>query len=299
MTGRAPPPFAGDWHQPGTDGDFPPTYQTGGPGGHFSGNGRSLAGALSQRQHSKLDSDIHQIEQQAYAGVLRAFKVQSDAITWEKESLMSELRRELKVSDEEHRVLLNKVNEEEGVHRIRQSEQGGEMQYSLHHDSVSARNLGPLKRRKKSHSIYGLPVGPQSPIIPPHAVAGNKADTMTPENIRWDSAYQTFRNPVSRMASDGIMQGTGWRNGRSRAEEYYGIGPFNSGYIALPNTSSLVKKVERVLSHPDVYAIEKARKLLTDQEQSLLDAIADLDEASDGESDDIVPIEDQIGAFIG
>jgi len=37
----------------------------------------------------------------------------------EKESLITELRRELKVSDEEHRALLNKVNEEEVVHRIR------------------------------------------------------------------------------------------------------------------------------------------------------------------------------------
>jgi hypothetical protein len=49
----------------------------------FSGNGRSLAGAHSQpRPRNKLDSDIHQIEQQAYAGVLRAFKMQSDDITW-------------------------------------------------------------------------------------------------------------------------------------------------------------------------------------------------------------------------
>jgi hypothetical protein len=37
----------------------------------------------------------------------------------EKESLITELRRELEVSDEEHRVLLNKVNEEESIDRIR------------------------------------------------------------------------------------------------------------------------------------------------------------------------------------
>ena len=64
-----------------TGDELPPTYQIRGPRVHFSGNGRSLAGALSQ-PHIKLDSDIHQIEQQAYTGVLRAFKMQSDALTW-------------------------------------------------------------------------------------------------------------------------------------------------------------------------------------------------------------------------
>ncbi|TKW11124.1 hypothetical protein SEVIR_6G213200v4 [Setaria viridis] len=278
----------------GTDDELPSTYQISGQRVHFSGNGRSLAGTLSQpRLHSKLDSDIHQIEQQAYTGVLRAFKMQSDALTWEKESLITELRRELKVSDEEHRVLLNKVNEEEAVHRIRQSRQGGGMQSSLHHDSVVAHSLGPLKRQKKLHSVYSFPVGPQSPITPSHALAGNNADTMAPENIRWGSAYQALPNQVGWLASDGAMPGMG-RRGRFH-ETPNGISLFNFNHIDVPNTGILVKKVEMVLSHPDVYAIQKAKKLLIDQEQSLLDAIAKLDEASDGESDDIGLVEGQIG----
>ncbi|OEL22927.1 Protein EMSY-LIKE 3 [Dichanthelium oligosanthes] len=276
----------------GTDDELPPTYQIRGPRMHFSGKGRSLAGTLSQpRLHSKLDSDIHQIEQQAYTGVLRAFKMQSDALTWEKESLITELRRELKVSDEEHRVLLNKVNEEEAVHRIRQSRQGGGMRSSLHHNSIVSHNLGPLKRQKTSHSVYSLPVGPQSPIIPLHAAVGNKADTvglMAPENVRWGSAYQALPNQAGWLASNGVMPGTGRRSGRFHENGYYaspnGISLSNFNHIDVPNTGNLVKKVERVLSHPDVYAIQKAKKLLIDQEQSLLDAIAKLDEASDGEN---------------
>ncbi|RLM74938.1 hypothetical protein C2845_PM15G18430 [Panicum miliaceum] len=278
-----------------TDDELPPTYKFRGPREHFSGIGRSLAGTLSQPgPHSNLDSDIHQMEQQAYTGVLRAFKMQSDALTWEKESLITELRRELKVSDEEHRVLLNKVNEEEAVHRIRQSRQGCGMQSSLHHNSVIAHNLVPLKRQKKSHPVpvYSLPVGPQSPIMPLHAVAGNKADTvglMAPENIRWGSAYQTLPNQVGWLSSDGAMPGTGRRSERFYENGYHaspnGISLFNSNHIDVPNTGNLVKKVERVLSRPDVYAIQKAKKLLIDQEQSLLDAIAKLDEASDSESE--------------
>ncbi|XP_039854632.1 protein EMSY-LIKE 4-like isoform X4 [Panicum virgatum] len=289
----------------GTDDELPPTYKFRGPGVHFRGNGRALSGTLSQpRPHSNLDSDIHQMEQQAYTGVLRAFKMQSDALTWEKESLITELRRELKVSDEEHRALLNKVNEEEAVHRIRQSRQGCGMQSSLHRNSVVAYNLVPLKRQKKSHPVpvpvYSLPVGPQSPIMPLHAMAGNK---MAPENIRWGSAYQTLPNQVGWLSSDGAMPGTGRRIERFHENGYHaspnGFSLFNSNHIDVPNTGNLVKMVERVLSRPDVYAIQKAKKLLIDQEQSLLNAIAKLDEASDGESDDAVLLEGQIGAIVG
>jgi hypothetical protein len=62
----------------------------------------------------------------------------------------------------------------------RQSRQGCGMQSSLHHNSVISHNLVPLKRQKKSHPVpvYSLPVGPQSPIMPLHAVASNKADTV-------------------------------------------------------------------------------------------------------------------------
>ncbi|CAL5001285.1 unnamed protein product [Urochloa decumbens] len=279
----------------GTDDELHPTYQIRGPRMHVTENRMSLAGTLSQpRQQSKLDHDIHQIEQQAYTGVLRAFKMQSDALTWEKESLITELRRELKVSDEEHRVLLNKVNGEEAVHIIRQSRQGGGMQSSLYHSSVVAHNLGPLKKQKKSHSVYSFPVGPQSPTMPLHA-AGNRADTMAPENIRWGSAYNALPNQVGWLASDSAVPGSG-RSGRFH-ETPNGISLFKFNHIDVPNTGNLVKKVEVVLSHPDVYAIQKAKKLLIDQEQSLLDAIAKLDEASDGESDDVALAEGQIGAI--
>ena len=64
----------------------------------------------------------------------------------------------------------------------RQSRQGCGMQSSLHRNSVVAYNLVPLKRQKKSHPVpvpvYSLPVGPQSPIMPLHAMAGNKVDTV-------------------------------------------------------------------------------------------------------------------------
>jgi hypothetical protein len=41
------------------------------------------------------------------------------ACAQEKESLISELRKELRVSDEEHRELLNKVNDDGAIRRMR------------------------------------------------------------------------------------------------------------------------------------------------------------------------------------
>ncbi|TVU05216.1 hypothetical protein EJB05_48370 [Eragrostis curvula] len=219
--------------------------------------------------------------------------MQSDDITWEKESLITELRRELKVCDEEHRVLLNKVNEEEAVHRIRKLRQGG---------GVTINNHGPFKRQKTFHYTHSLPADHQSPFTSLNAVAGDKAYTMAPEDTRWSSANQSLPNHGARRAADVIMLPAGRKSGRFHMNEDYGLpngfGVMDFSGFGIPDTGSIVKEVERVLSHPDMYEIIKAKKLLRDHEQSLLDAIARLDEASDGESEDVIRIEGWLGATI-
>lgn len=131
--------------------------------GRVTGNGRAIVGAVPYpRVQNDMEIQIHQIEQEAYSAILRAFKAQSDAITWvfalslsaissfslasiifllfyflfslhsdvnfslastsflqEKESLISELRKELRVSNDEHRELLNRVNADDIIRRIR------------------------------------------------------------------------------------------------------------------------------------------------------------------------------------
>ncbi|KAK9123076.1 hypothetical protein Sjap_012678 [Stephania japonica] len=106
----------------GTDDDLPPSHQTRIPRvGRAAGNGRSaVMGSLPYaRLHNDMETQIRYLEQEAYGSVLRAFKAQSDAITWEKEGVMTELRKELRVSDEEHRELLNRVNADDIIRRIR------------------------------------------------------------------------------------------------------------------------------------------------------------------------------------
>nr|CAB3452994.1 unnamed protein product [Digitaria exilis] len=69
-----------------------------------------------------------------------------------------------------------------------------------------------------------------------------------------------------------------------------GVGKRSSDDIDILHTESLIKEVEKVFSvnNPDPQEVEKAKKALKclqEQEQSLIDAIARLAEASDGESD--------------
>lgn len=163
-----------------TDDDIPPSHQNRYANvGRASANGRSavvgvasLGTAPFPRIHSDMEAQIHQIEQEAYSSVLRAFKAQSDAITWEKESLITELRKELRVSDEEHRELLSRVNADDIIWRIREWRASG-LQTSMR-SSGSARDPLPSptvsasrKKQKASHSVAPLSMGAPSPALHP------------------------------------------------------------------------------------------------------------------------------------
>lgn len=132
--------------------------------GRITGNGRDTIGASPytrvQPQTTDMETQIHQLEQEAYCSVLRAFKAQSDAITWEKESLITELRKELRVSDREHRELLNRVNSDDIIRRVREwRESTGGLQMNLvnnaerPHDPMPSPTTSARKRQKMSQPI--------------------------------------------------------------------------------------------------------------------------------------------------
>lgn len=359
----------------GTDDDLPSSQNRGLRGRSFSGNGRASAGPFPYaRPHNDLESQVHLVEQEAYTGVLRAFKVQSDALSWEKESLISELRKELRVSDEEHRELLNKVNEDGAIRGMRELRQGGGTPSGLHRGSRVLHDGEPgptAKRQRPSHLMPSHSSGLQSPVMSSHSVPssskwgpssasrGKRAKSTTPlalpsmdptslisrkvftrwpddnnfyeatitrynpatgehalvydmgktteswesvrlcdmrpEDIRWERDDQGISNRDGWGPSGPLLNRNQNNNGRGRLsqnEHPNKYGPpqnginRNIGEIDVPNTQSVVIEVERVLSNPNMHEIEKAKKLLTDQEQSLLDAIASLDDASDSESED-------------
>ncbi|XP_044984233.1 protein EMSY-LIKE 3-like isoform X3 [Hordeum vulgare subsp. vulgare] len=177
----------------GTDDDLPPPYPnnpnnrsirgSGRASGNgravvpVSGNGRAIAPASSYpRAQTDMETQIQQLEQEAYCAVLRAFKAQSDALTWEKEGLITELRKELRVSDKEHREVLNRVNGDDIIRSIREWRSTGGLQASLpnnpqpiHHDPAPSPTTSGRKRQKTSQSVPPIPI--PSPVMHPQQMA--------------------------------------------------------------------------------------------------------------------------------
>lgn len=161
----------------GTDDDLPPSHQNRFQrGSHTAGNGRSavVGSASLPRMHGDMETQIHHIEQEAYCSVLRAFKAQSDAITWDKESLITELRKELRVSDEEHRELLSRVNADDIIRRIREWRKARGLQPGMLnaaqpvHDPIPSPTVSASRKKQRtSQSVASLSLGAPSPALHP------------------------------------------------------------------------------------------------------------------------------------
>lgn len=141
------------------DDDLPPTQLVRSQSvrkGRPSGNGKP-----SSSYH--IDQQIRQLELEAYHSLLRAFSAQSEVITWTKEGLMSNLRKELRVEDELHREMLGKVTLDETLRRIRTWRQTGEDpgMPQHHRDTSPSPAVSQSRKRQK--------VGNVAPILPPPA----------------------------------------------------------------------------------------------------------------------------------
>ncbi|AES90903.2 emsy amine-terminus (ENT)/plant tudor-like domain protein [Medicago truncatula] len=251
----------------------------------------------------------------AYSAVLCAFKAQSDALTWEKESLITELGIELRVSDEEHREDWR----ETGIYQPPGCTTSQPVHDILPSPTVSASN----KKPKTSHSGQSLPglssvkpvqcasTGPtgarhfsnhnsSSNLNAPAEEAqfdpliGKKVWTRWPEDSHFYEAVITDYNPDEISPEDirwegedpGAGRGKGHPRFHSRKElmpPQDGIGNRVPNGIKLLNTDSLVKVF--AASHPDSVELEKAKPMLKEHEQALVDIISRIADASDGESD--------------
>ncbi|KAF8398493.1 hypothetical protein HHK36_017422 [Tetracentron sinense] len=173
----------------GTDDDLPPSHQNRvSRGVRVAGNGRSsLVGSVPYpRMYGDMETHIHHIEQEAYSSVLRAFKAQSDAITWEKEGLITELRKELRVSDEEHRELLGRVNADDIIRRIREWRQAGGLQPGMLstaqpvHDPIPSPSVSASRKKQKTlQSVPSLSLGMPSPALHPQTVAASMQPSLS------------------------------------------------------------------------------------------------------------------------
>ncbi|KDP25135.1 hypothetical protein JCGZ_22670 [Jatropha curcas] len=207
-----------------SDDDLPPPHRNRFPSGvRPAGNGRStvVGSTPLPRMHSDMETQIHNIEQEAYTSVLRAFKAQSDAITWEKESLITELRKELRVSDEEHRELLSRVNADDIIRRIREWRKTNAIQPSMPSTAQPAHDPTPSptvsashKKQKTSQSVASLSMGAPSPALPsvqPSSSAMRRGPPPGPKSkkpkasMQYPSAGLTGRAQANNRSSSGAF----------------------------------------------------------------------------------------------
>ncbi|XP_019168134.1 PREDICTED: protein EMSY-LIKE 4-like [Ipomoea nil] len=174
----------------GTDDDLPPSHQ----------NRIHRGGRIA---NTDMEAQIHQLEQEAYSSVLRAFKAQADAITWEKESLITELRKELRLSNEEHRELLSRVNSDDVIRRIREWRPSGGHRPGILSTGPQGAPFDPLIGRKvrtrwpDDNNFYEAIITDYNSAAGHHALVydiGTANETwewvnlseISPKDIQWD-----------------------------------------------------------------------------------------------------------------
>ncbi|KAJ0038887.1 hypothetical protein Pint_24103 [Pistacia integerrima] len=216
----------------GTDDDLPPSHQNRIPrGGRVAGNGRPPVGSVPYPRmygDTDMETQIHQLEQEAYSSVLRAFKAQADAITWEKESLITELRKELRLSNEEHRELLGRVNADDTIRRIREWRQAGGLQPGMHNIAQAVHDPTPSptvsashKRQKINQSVPSQSFGGPSQSFHPQTVTASHQP----------SSSAVKRGPVS--GSKGKKHKPGLPGVSSmKSMQYPSSGPAGRGQVA-------------------------------------------------------------------
>ncbi|KAJ0434955.1 putative ENT domain, protein EMSY-LIKE, plant, ENT domain-like superfamily [Helianthus annuus] len=159
-----------------------------------------------------MEAQIHLLEQEAYSSVLRAFKAQADAITWEKEGLITELRKELRLSNEEHRELLLKVNSDDVIRRIREWRQSSGLQPGMVntgqavHDPLPSPSVSGTRKKQKMNSSgpsqsFGVP--PQHVPLPTSSsarrapVTGNVTRLLWPGQMMGGASSVKTQHPTS------------------------------------------------------------------------------------------------------
>lgn len=242
-----------------------------------------------------MDFKIHCIETEAYGAVLRAFIAQSEALSWEKEALITELRKELRVSDVEHREILGKISLDGSIKSIREWRKGtGGYQLNAKTPpafdpmvvgQVSCKRLKLSQRPEASSPKCPSRTQPSPNPVRDGQWNGNTAVFSPPAHVRY---------PMIPIPQNGLVSTSGKVKGSMGVppskNDVVRSGPVSGNMIPEPDiieiraTDKLINEVEKMCGgvNPDRGQVEKARLVLREHEKSLVDAIRRLTEVSDG-----------------
>ncbi|XP_008789421.1 protein EMSY-LIKE 3-like isoform X2 [Phoenix dactylifera] len=262
---------------------------------------RTSSGPVSHETDlADMEVQIHCIETEAYDAVLRAFIAQSDVLSWGKEGLISDLRKELRVSDAEHREILGKINSDDSIKSIREWHKNTDAEMTAMNPSgFDPNSISHVSRKKlkPGHMAVSL-----SPKYPPRAQPSPTAiPSLThAREDQWSNKASVFSSqghagqPPMPVHQNKHAPNTGKARGslivQTSKKGFVHSGAENlkpgSETIEIRATDKLIHEVERVcgVENPDPAQVEKAKVMLRDQERALLEAIGKLADVSDDDS---------------
>ena len=139
-------------------------------GGRVSGSGRSINGSRCTQSTVSMEQQIRTLELDAYMALLRAFGAQSESISWTRETLISNLRKELRIPDEQHRELLALISTDAILESIREWRQSAgrrvpPLSSCEPSPTPAITNVHPKKRKFGTHNSIPLPLPPPPALM--------------------------------------------------------------------------------------------------------------------------------------
>ncbi|KAJ4796712.1 Emsy N Terminus (ENT) domain-containing protein [Rhynchospora pubera] len=263
------------------------------------------------------ESRLHSLEKGAYIAVLRAFCAQSNALSWGKEELITELRKELRVSDVEHRQILAEISSDKSIKLLRESGKHSEAQLEqqAEHRKYDVIYVGPRKKKLKAGAVST--VAPVPDYIPPPAQSGpaiKPARNITKN--KGNDKKHVFGGPVPPrpcmhslpVPVPHLFNQNGYHASalapppatapaptltpvpvpkafKSINRELLSKKKSISGAIHIQQTDKLIQRINEVCRYdnPDSAFLQNAKKILKDHERALVEAISKLGDMSDNE----------------
>ncbi|XP_019437479.1 PREDICTED: protein EMSY-LIKE 2-like [Lupinus angustifolius] len=254
-----------------------------------------------ERDIMGLEHQIHCMETEAYSSVLKAFIAQSDLLTWGKEGLMTDLRKELNITDVEHGKILTMINTDDSVKWIRDKRKVA----SHSQDYLKVNNTPGCASSSMRNSIIRLKAPPPSASFYPPKNVPHGQVSLTP--IPFQSSMPPKHNDVQLAAQ--VSHGHGKLSmqmfnscvqlppigrgkvlkGKHKLKDFH-----TSECVQLKNKSDLIQirptdlvihGVEKMLfsreKPPGPVEIEKAKWALREQEKALIEALGKLTDVSE------------------
>ncbi|CAK8542897.1 unnamed protein product [Lathyrus sativus] len=258
---------------------------------HHATNNHRIADPSGMRDVVNLEHHIHYMEIEAYSSMLKAFIAQSDLLTWGKEELLTELRKELNIADSEHGQILSKINSDESIRWIREQRKRASHSHAQGYikantsgcPSASIGNSVIRLKTPSSATFYAHNNMSHSQaslnsihVSAPMSVYGNAEQSKEMFN------YDVQLPPIARGSAP---------EGNYQFKQYCQPSEFltlnnRDNLIEIRATDRVIHDVEKMLfgrEKPSPVDIENAKKALDEQERALLEALGKLTDVLDGD----------------